>query len=177
MKNNKIYKRYGFVTVFTFLLFTFTFLLVSCNTTGPKPERDVVLKLEDVSSTEVWLKLSLNNFTTTTQVQLKRNGKAVNTFTITSGDTTLYDNSLNPNSTYTYQAIELQNGKETAKSELVTAQTMDTTSNNFTWQKYYFGGAAFSVLHDVAIVNDSDIWAVGEIHTAETDQWNADSTK
>ncbi len=43
-------------------------------------------------------------------------------------------------------------------------QTLDTTSNNFTCQKYYFGSEAFSVLHDVAIVNDSDIWAVGKIY-------------
>ena len=54
---------------FYFLLFPFTFLLSSCNTTGPKPERDVVLKVEDVSSTEAWLKLSLNNFTAAVEVQ------------------------------------------------------------------------------------------------------------
>ena len=178
MKNSKTYKRYGFVTIFIFFLFTFAFLLASCNTTGPKPERDVVLKVEDVSSTEAWLKLTLNNFTAAVEVQLKRNGKAVNTFRITSVDTTLYDDSLSPNSTYTYEAVEQQNGRETAKSEWVSARTMDTTSHNFTWQKYTFGGAnGSSVLYDVAIINDSDIWAVGEIHTAETDQWNADSTK
>ena len=178
MKNRKHHRQYGFVTIFIFLLFTFTFLLASCNTTAPKPERDVVLKVEDVSSTEAWLKLSLNNFTAAVEVQLKRNGKAVNTFRITSVDTTLYDDSLNPNSTYTYQAVEQQNGRETAKSELVSAVTMDTTSHNFTWQKYTFGGAnGSSMLYDVAIINDSDIWAVGEIHTKDTDQWNADSTK
>ena len=41
---------------------------------------------------------------------------------------------------------------------------MDTTSNNFTWQTYTFGGdAGGSLLKDVAIINDTDIWAVGTI--------------
>ena len=40
----------------------------------------------------------------------------------------------------------------------------DTTSNNFTWQKYYFGVGGYTLLNDVAIVNDSDIWAVGSIY-------------
>lgn len=40
----------------------------------------------------------------------------------------------------------------------------DTTSNNFTWQKFTFGGeAGSSYLNDVAIVNDTTIWAVGSI--------------
>ncbi len=40
----------------------------------------------------------------------------------------------------------------------------DTTSQNFKWQKYYFGVGGYTVLNDVAIVNDSDIWAVGSIY-------------
>ena len=41
---------------------------------------------------------------------------------------------------------------------------VDTTSHNFTWTQFTFGGdAGSSVLYDVAIVNDSLIYAVGEI--------------
>ncbi len=40
----------------------------------------------------------------------------------------------------------------------------DTTSQNFTWQKYYFGVGGYTLLNDIAIVSDSDIWAVGSIY-------------
>ena len=42
----------------------------------------------------------------------------------------------------------------------------DTTSHSFTWQTFEFGddGASPSSLKDVAIINDSDIWAVGSIY-------------
>ena len=43
---------------------------------------------------------------------------------------------------------------------------MDTTSHNFTWQTFTFGnaGAGSSVLYDVAIIDENNIWAVGEIY-------------
>ncbi len=42
----------------------------------------------------------------------------------------------------------------------------DTTSHNFTWTQYTFGGnGGSSYFKDVAIVNDSDIWAVGIIYS------------
>ncbi len=42
----------------------------------------------------------------------------------------------------------------------------DTTSHSFTWQTFEFGddGASPSSLKDVAIINDSDIWAVGSVY-------------
>ena len=39
-----------------------------------------------------------------------------------------------------------------------------TTSHNFTWQKFTFGGAETSSLFDVAIIDENNIWAVGEIY-------------
>lgn len=42
---------------------------------------------------------------------------------------------------------------------------MDTTSHNFTWQAFEFGKQTnVSRLFDVAIINENDIWAVGEIY-------------
>jgi hypothetical protein len=41
---------------------------------------------------------------------------------------------------------------------------MDTTSHNFTWQTFEFGQHSSSVLYDVAIINENNIWAVGEIY-------------
>ena len=39
----------------------------------------------------------------------------------------------------------------------------DTTSHNFTWQTFEFGQHSSSVLYDVAIIDENNIWAVGEI--------------
>jgi hypothetical protein len=46
---------------------------------------------------------------------------------------------------------------------------MDTTSHSFTWYTWTFGGDAGScTLYDVAIINENDIWAVGDIDIADT---------
>jgi hypothetical protein len=46
---------------------------------------------------------------------------------------------------------------------------MDTTSHNFTWETFEFGGAkGSSYLRDVAIIDENNIWAVGEIFTEDT---------
>lgn len=50
----------------------------------------------------------------------------------------------------------------------------DTTTNNFTWTTYRFGGnAGSSYFKDVAIINDSDVWAVGQIYTTVDSIYNA----
>lgn len=42
---------------------------------------------------------------------------------------------------------------------------MDTTSHNFTWQTFIFDRlAGSSVLNDIAIIDENDIWVVGEIY-------------
>ncbi len=48
----------------------------------------------------------------------------------------------------------------------------DTTSHHFTWQIDTLGLYS-SYLLDVAIVDENNIWAVGEIHTAETDTFDS----
>ncbi len=43
-----------------------------------------------------------------------------------------------------------------------------TTSNNYSWQKFTFGGAASSSLEDVAIIDANNIWAVGTIYLTDS---------
>lgn len=51
----------------------------------------------------------------------------------------------------------------------------DTTSHNFVWtiDTFGVGGRGSSYLLDVSVINENDIWAVGEIHTAETDTFDS----
>ena len=46
----------------------------------------------------------------------------------------------------------------------------DTTSSNFTFQTFTFGNtsAGSSYLNDVAIINDTDIWAVGAVYLTDS---------
>jgi hypothetical protein len=50
----------------------------------------------------------------------------------------------------------------------------DTTSHNFTFTTYTFGGTGgSSYFKDVAIINDSDIWVVGAIYASPETTYNA----
>jgi hypothetical protein len=42
--------------------------------------------------------------------------------------------------------------------------TADTTSHNYTWQTWKFGEHSSSIIYDVAVINENNIWAVGEIY-------------
>ena len=49
----------------------------------------------------------------------------------------------------------------------------DTTNHDITWQTFTFGGESEgSYLFDVAIIDENNIWAVGEIHIAD-ERYNA----
>jgi hypothetical protein len=60
------------------------------------------------------------------------------------------------------------------KHNPVAPSPADTTSHAFTWQTYHLGGAAGSILSDVAIINDTLAYAVGQIYindsTGQVDQ-------
>jgi len=154
------YMKYILLNIAVFLLL----VSFNCSPTSPTPIKDVELTVSDVSCTEAWLHLTVNNLSRNTQVQLVRNSNIVNTFDINSSDTTIYDDSLSSNKTYSYQVVELQNGMTAAKSEIIAAKTMDTTSSNFTWQTYILGDGNSSTINDVAIVNDTLAYAVGAIY-------------
>ncbi len=161
-KNHKILP-----LTFAFLLFTLNFLLVSCNTTEPppqKPEKPKVIAVKEIteSCTEIFLTVSAKDTILPANVKIKRDGKEVMSFYQTIKDTTIVDAGLTAGKTYTYQPTVNVSGKEEAGKQ-IQVSTLDTTSGNFTWQKYTFGAGGINILRDVAIINENDIWAVGEI--------------
>ena len=156
--------------LFVSLLFAMLLLNVSCNTTEPTPPNNGTLNisLTDVSCTEAWISLKSNGVTFPVNVNFLADGSTVAQLNnLNSSDTTVYIDSLLPNKTYNIQAIiQSTNQYQATNSNKLAVQTLDTTSNNFTWQTYTFGAsnAGSSILYDVAIINDNDIWAVGEIY-------------
>ncbi|MFZ2324198.1 MAG: glucosyl transferase [Ignavibacteriaceae bacterium] len=147
-----------YLTVLSLLFFN------ACNTTEPPPvnEYSLNLKLEDVSCTEAWIQFSSTNIQIPNNISLFVNGNVKKTFTLNTKDSLLYIDSLLANQTYKITATMQQSNN--ASNEL-TLTTMDTTSHNFNWQTWTFGGQAGScALYDVAIIDENNIWAVGEIY-------------
>ena len=153
--------------LFTKNLFTLLVLIVfllphyACNTTEPPINNNTLtLKLEDVSCTEAWLQLTTPNIQIPNNITLYINNQPKETINLTTADTLLYIDSLLPNQTYKIIAAMEQTNN---RSNELSITTMDTTSHNFTWQTFEFGEHSSSTLYDVAIIDENDIWAVGEI--------------
>ncbi|MCF8356640.1 MAG: glucosyl transferase, partial [Melioribacteraceae bacterium] len=86
-------------------------------------------------------------------------------------DTIIYTDSLLPSTNYSLTAeMDGSNYKTTSTTQF---RTMDTTSHDFTWQTWIFGEGSTSDLNDVAIIDENNIWVVGEIHTRDTDRYDS----
>jgi hypothetical protein len=155
----------------TRLILSFLFIILSitaCNTTEPPPPCEkptLALKLEDVSCTEAWIELTTTNLqlpATITIKQINPTGDTLSQVSIlNTQDSLLYIDTLLPNQTYQYQASSIEH--QVSSNEL-SVTTMDTTSHNFTFETWTFGEHSSSVLYDVAILDENNIWAVGEIY-------------
>ena len=141
-----------------FVLFSFCALTCRKNNPVTPPDTTFALTEDDVNCTEAYLELKLGTGITSRSVTFKRDTTTLFTKIINVTDTVLADTGLIPNHTFTYATIL---GGETQQC---TVTTLDTTSSNFTWQTFTLGGAASSALFDVAIINDTLAYAVGEIY-------------
>jgi len=143
---------------------------VACSTTEPPPPPDgdnpqITLELDDATCTEAWLKLTTTNFQLPATLTLKQNDITKDTINLSSADTLLYIDSLLPNTNYTFHTV-IQSSSHSSNELSVT--TMDTTSHERTWQVFKFGEHGHSVLYDVAIIDENNIWAVGEIYLLDS---------
>ncbi len=150
-----------------------SFFLITACPDPPKdntPERDTSINLEVLSTftTTAKLHISVEDTTAEWTFGLKRNGEDVLTATVYNKDTTFTDGGLTPGTQYTYQVQWLEEGIAVDSSLAVTTLTMDTTSHSFTWE-FDTLGIYPSYLNDVAVINENNIWVVGEIKTDEPD--------
>ncbi len=165
------------IGICVFLIIICTLIFISCNTTEPPPPPDgekptLNLVLDDVSCIEAWINLTTTNLQLPATLTLKKINPTGDTtsqiYLLNAQDSLLYIDSLLPNQSYTFQSV-IQSINQSSNE--ITVTTMDTTSHNFTFETFTFGGTAgSSVLYDVAIINENNIWAVGEILVADTSQ-------
>ncbi len=137
----------------------------SCDTNEPTDKTGFTLSSGGVSCTEVWLKLSTEN--TFGEIIITKDENEFIKLSANNIDTVIYVDYLLPNTTYTFQAIH--NHYVLTKSEKIKITTLDTTSHNFTWQTWTFGGGGgASFINDVAIIDENNIWAAGEIYLPDS---------
>ncbi|MDP2362777.1 MAG: glucosyl transferase [Ignavibacteria bacterium] len=154
----------NFITkLLVLLLLPLLFTAVSCNkpTEPPPPPENYALEIiaADASCTEVWIDVKTPNTLLPQIFTLTENGEEKGSVKIDKADTTIVIENLLPKKSYKYQ---LNNNEHKSNETEIT--TLDTTSHNFTWQTFEFGEYGNSLIWDVAIIDENNIWAVGEIY-------------
>ena len=147
-------------------------LSFSCKKEAPQePPQGVSVQLsvEDASCTEAWLKVSLLDASQPRTVAVQQDGQRVLTAQMTTADSVFVVEGLLPGHTYSYVAQRLRDTSVIDVSSPVQATTMDTTSHDITWQQVEtLGDGNSSTLWDVALINDTLAYAVGEIYLRDS---------
>jgi hypothetical protein len=158
----------------TFLLlisfFLFLFSCISCDkTTAPVNKLQLTLTAPYIGVTEADLLLQTRNTEANTQYQLFRDDSLVSDGKLIQAETIITDTRLLPAHHYSYQSFLIKDQKRIAQSEERQVNTLDTTSHNYTWQTFTFGGEAGScVLYDCAILSEDNIWCAGAIYLKDS---------
>jgi len=161
--------------IYRFIPFVILLALSSCKNdsstiaprqASPRINLDTLL----VESTEIDLHISTTNTTSLGNISIFRDSVEVFSKHIKGKDTVIVDTSVLPSHTYLYYAYELSSDLHTRidSSRKIPFRTMDTTSHNFTWELDTLGDGMSSILNDVIIINDTCVWAVGEIHIRDS---------
>ncbi len=127
----------------------------------------IQLTVEDASCTEAWLKISLTDANEPRTVAILQDGQRVTVSRLPSPDSVFVVEGLLPRHTYSFVAQRLRDSTAVDASSAVQATTMDTTSHNFTWQIDTLGITG-STLNDVAIINDTLAYVVGEMYLRDS---------
>jgi hypothetical protein len=154
------------------VVFVMFFFSSGCKDEGTPPPPPYVptiqLSIEDASCTEAWLKIRLTDSAEPRTLVMKRDSQSVLTAQMIANDSVFIDENLLPRRTYTYRAFRLNGTTPTDSSTAVQVTTKDTTSHNFTFQLDTLGVGNGSILWDVAIINDTLAYAVGEMYLRDS---------
>ena len=132
----------------------------------------LTVSAEYVAVTEAWLRVQTKNISGEPRLTVWRDTTMVFNGILNKIDTTVYDSTLFPAQDYAYYAAIIRNSIVLVASNPLKVTTMDTTSHDFQWDINEIPSPYGSgVLHDVTIVNENDIWAVGEIYADSIQPW------
>lgn len=101
---------------------------IACNSTEPEVKGSLGLTLDSVKVTEVWFTLVEGNLSNTAFVTLKQNDQVIDIIDPPGTKTHIYIDSLQPGTSYTFQAFSSFKGEEVISNKLMVT-TLDTLSN------------------------------------------------
>ncbi len=143
-------------------------LPVSCKECPTEPDYDIYLLVEDIQCTQVTLRVTLPDSGKTNIFELDRNDSTIVTLSCTDDDTLLIDMGLEPNVDYSYTIRFLKDGKTRAESEKITIHTLSPTSHEIVWEIDTLGNYG-SYIRDAWIVDENNIWVVGNLRVDDPD--------
>ncbi|NUN71433.1 MAG: hypothetical protein HUU02_17180, partial [Bacteroidetes bacterium] len=157
--------------VLLILIVTYSFLQMDCKddppvvppATPPVYAQSIFLSAADSGLTEISLTLSISDTLPPRGFSLYRNNSQILTGSLFGRETVLVDTAVQINTTYVYSVFRTDHSVKKDSSRSVMISTLDTTSHNYTFTFDTLGGAASSIFYDVAIINDTLAYAVGEI--------------
>jgi hypothetical protein len=140
------------------MLGSLTFLSLTCKDIGQvMPNISITLKADDISCTEVLLRLHMGTNITNRVVTLKRDTITLFAKKIDFEETLFTDTNLLPGHTYSYQA-QLNSGFNAH----ILVRTLDTTNHAVQWYIDTLGAQGF--IRDVWVFSRTNAIAVGEIY-------------
>ena len=92
----------------------------------------------------------------------------VSEYPITVNDTSIIDEGLELNTTYTYYAVRIDTtGERKDTSNITIGKTLAATNFNYTWQEFFIGDTG-SVLYDVWGTDENNVYACGIVIINDT---------
>lgn len=147
-----------------------TLLGCESSTMPPSKPSPFTLSAENVSCTDVWLKISLNNVTLPKNIFMRRSDSdSYNVYHIWAKDTLLHFMGLIPGREYSYwyyigDNYDLPKDDLKNSSNVLVVKTLDTTSYNFTW-KIDSIGSTQSLVNGIWGSSSNEVWAVGKFYS------------
>lgn len=132
----------------------------------------ITVTVEDIThrSITVKIKTTVNNPKSTIKfIRIYNSTETqVSEYPITVNDTSIIDDGLQLNTTYTYYVVRIDTtGERKDSSNKITATTLTATSFNYTWQEFSIGEWN-SVLYDVWGTDENNVYACGTIMINDT---------
>jgi hypothetical protein len=158
------YFRFFRIPIFLFLFFTFS----TCHRkpTEPVYTNKIDFEFTNVYCSEVWISISKYE-EGEKLIEIRRDDRTIDKFNFDGRDTVIIDKWLKPNTVYKYSFY--YSGLLISIKQI---KTLDTTSHEFEWSVHEFQSPfGLGYLYDVAVIDENNIWAVGEIYSDSSKKW------
>ncbi len=147
------------VTVFVLLE------MIGCDTIEPCSEKgkEISIRVLEVGVQEAYLHFRNESPLECGEIVISREGVEIAKFPSEVVDSVIVDTGLVGGESYRYLAIEKKGDEADEIRGGTILKTMLPTSHEIEWKTYYFGNCGGSDFSDVAILDDENIWVVGEM--------------